>query len=536
MAGGGQETPRQRMIGMMYLVLTALLALQVQNEVLEKFYFIDASLQSAKEVGRSTNTKIIKSMDDMIKESGNNARDRAVYKKAQDIQAESGKMIDYITKIRNRIITEMGAIDPETGAYPQGDKYDDINRIMLGLNEDLASGEASKLQDELNKYVEKIAKIDDTLGPILKADGLMPLAKEKKDEPRYQAPKYDRMEWEHINFQNTPMVAALAVLSQMENDVVKVESKAIDAMRGRIGEFQIKFDKVQAMASAESNTVAAGTKYKAKMFISATSTSLTPKMSSTSGGVRVDGEGVGTLEFTASGGTVEGAKKTWQGSITIRNAAGEDTTLTVKQEYTVVSPVIEVESGTVNSLYLKCGNDLKVKVPALGVEYNPSFSASGGTVMNGSGGKGSIIIVPNSASVTLSVSSGGNPIGTKKFGVKMIPKPTINARGLNLKQGGACPRSITMDAIPDASFKDQLPKDARYRVSSFTVTLARGRRVVGSPVTANGPTVDIGSLGQQAKEGDRLVIEVKGVQRMNFQNQTESVNIGQEIINYSISQ
>ncbi len=535
MAGGGQETPRQRMIGMMYLVLTALLALQVQNEVLEKFYFIDASLQDAKNVGISTNTKIIASMGEQIKESGSNQRDLAVLKKANQIKEESGKMIARIQEIRNTIITAMGALDPETGAYPQGDKYDDVNRLMLGTGES-QDGFAFKLQDELNAYVTKIAAIDDTLGPLLKANNLMPLAKEKKDEPRYQAPKYDNMEWEHINFQNTPMVAALAVLSQLENDVVKVETKAVDAMRGRIGEFQIKFDKVQAMASAESNTVAAGTKYKAKMFISATSTSLTPKMSSSSGGVRVDGEGVGVLEFTASGGTVEGAKKTWQGSITIRNAAGEDTTLTVKQDYVVVSPVIEIESATVNSLYLKCGNDLKVKVPALGVEYNPSFQASGASVMNGSGGKGSIIIVPNSAKVTLSVSSGGNPIGSKTFGVKMIPTPEVKARGLNLKQGGACPRSITLDAIPDASFKDQLPKDARYRVSGFTVTLARGRRVIGSPVTSNGPTVDIGSLGQQAKEGDRLVIEVKGVQRMNFQNQTEPVKIGDGIINYSISQ
>jgi gliding motility-associated protein GldM len=257
-------------------------------------------------------------------------------------------------------------------------------------------------------------------------------------------------------------------------------------------------------------------------------------MSSTSGGVRVDSEGVGVLEFTASGGTVEGAKKTWQGSITIRNAAGEDTTLTVKQEYTVVSPVIEIESATVNSLYLKCGNDLKVKVPALGVEYNPSFNATGASVMNGSGGKGSIIIIPNSANVTLSVSSGGNPIGTKKFGVKMIPKPTISAKGLNLKQGGPCIRSLTLDAIADPSFKDQLPKDARYRVSGFTVTLARGKRPIGT-VDANGPTANLSDLCSKAKEGDRLIIEVKGVQRMNFQNQTENVNIGQEIITYSIN-
>jgi gliding motility-associated protein GldM len=534
MAGGGNETPRQRMIGMMYLVLTALLALQVQNEVLEKFYFIDESLQSAKNIAMSTNDKIIESMKKQVAEKGNDARDKVVLTKADKVKEETAKMITYMQAIRTKIITQMGAIDPETGAYPQGDKYDQINTIMLGINENLESGEAAKLQTEMNAFVTRIVALDDSLAKPLKEDGLFPLAPEKKDTPRYQTAKYDRMEWEHINFQSTPMVAALAVLSQLENDVVKVETKAIEYLKTKIGDFVIEFDKVQAMASAESNIVAAGTKYRAKMFISATSTSLVPKMQSSAGGVRVDGEGVGLIEFTASGGTVEGAKKTWQGTITIKTASGQDTSLTVKQEYTVVSPVIEIESGTVNSLYLKCGNDLKVKVPALGVEYNPSFTATGASVMNGSGGKGSVIVIPNSASVTLSVSSGGNPIGSKKFGVKLIPKPTIVAKGLNLKQGGQCPRSITLDAVPDASFREQLPKDARYRVSGFTVTLARGKREI-TTVNANGPTANLSDLGSQAKEGDRLVIEVKGVQRMNFQNQTENVSIGTEIITYSIN-
>ncbi|WP_291725266.1 gliding motility protein GldM [Bernardetia sp.] len=534
MGGGGKETPRQRMIGMMYLVLTALLALQVQNEVLEKFYFIDDSLQSAKKVGRDTNDKIIKSMQDQIEESGSNPRDLAILEKARKVKTESSDMIDYITKIRERIITEMGAIDPETGAYPMGDKYDDINRIMLGLNEDLESGEAAKLQTELNKYVNDVIAIDDSLQAELKDKNLVPLAPEKSEVEMYNKPKYDNMEWEHINFQNTPMVAALAVLSQMENDVVKVETTAIDALRARIGEFKIKFDQVVAMASAESNVVAAGTKYRAKLFISATSTTIEPKMTSTAGGVRKEGNGVGIVEFTASGGTTEGAKKTWKGSITIKNAAGQDTTLTTEPiEYTVVSPVIEIESGTVNSLYLKCGNELKVKVPALGVEYKPSFSATGGQAIAGGGSK--VTLVPTSASMSLTVASGGNTIGTKKFSVKLIPTPSVKARGLNMKQGGACPRSVTLDAIPDASFKDQLPKDARYRVSGFTVTLARGRRVIGS-VKSNGPTANTSSLGAKAKEGDRLVIEVQGVQRMNFKNQVENVNMPKEIINYSISQ
>ena len=86
-------------------------------------------------------------------------------------------------------------------------------------------------------------------------------------------------------------------------------------------------------------------------------------------------------------------------------------------------------------------------------------------------------------------------------------------------------RSITMRAIPDPGFATFLPDDARFRVSRFEVTLARGKRPVQPTVSINGPQGDISNLANSARADDRLFVEVKGVQRQNFQGKVEDVNM-----------
>src|SRR5699024_2823702 len=106
---------------------------------------------------------------------------------------------------------------------------------------------------------------------------------------------------------------------------------------------------------------------------------------------------------------------------------------------------------------LNCGNELNVQVPALGSAYNPSFSATGASAIEGNQ-KGLVTLVPNAAEVKLNVSSGGNYIGSESFKVRRIPLPSIKAlsggRELNQKTGVPVPgpRSLELKAIPDASF------------------------------------------------------------------------------------
>lgn len=534
---GGKETPRQKMIGLMYLVLTALLALQVSNTILDKFVFIDESLKYSVDVTRKTTEKQIKGGAELAEKQGNTPKDLALLKLAEEVKRKTDDVLAQVHKSREELIKRTGGRD-EKGDYVGKKDDNEVMAYMIGA-EGTKAGEAYKMQQYLNKYVKDIASMDTAL-----KDLDQPIALDAKDMEMYKKDDEQRnKDFAKITFESTPLVAALAILSDIDSKVARVEAKAVDRIISRIGGVVIKFDQIKGMASAESKVVAAGTKYKAKMFITASSSQIKPRMSVSQGSVKVTGN-EGEVEFTApalenSAYNDQGlAKREWQGSITIKKADGQDTTFKFKEEYFIAKPVIKVEAGNVSALYLNCGNDLQVDVPALGASYDPSFTATGAEVIKGAS-KGKITVVPKAASVDLTVSSGGNKIGIEKFKVKLIPKPTIQilngAKPIDMKNGGACPRALKAVAVPDPGFKDAVPKDARYKVVEWELTLARGRRAIKQQkVTAD--EVNLTDFASQAKEGDRIVIEVKGVKRLNFKNEQENVNIGSEIFTFPITQ
>ena len=528
---GGKETPRQKLIGMMYLVLTALLALQVSSAIILKFKFLDDSLMAVNGKTSSENDGRLKGIEKAVAERKGAAtgKDKRVLSDAAEVRKRTADIVKYLDGVRQTLITKAGGLNPD-GSYKDPSAEDKVAIEMIGANP--GKGEAYKMKDKLNEYANFLKKYN----PNVK-----PLAIDAKDDPVASKDEHQRgKDFAQLNFEATPLTAALAVLAQKESEILKNEADALTKLAGEVGAEVIKFDKIFAMARAESKTVAAGTKYKADMFIAASSDAITPIMTYQGRPIKVEG-GMGKIEFTAQAGNYdkEGiSKQQWTGQIRINNK-GRDTTFTVKEEYFVAKPVIQVQSASVQALYLNCGNELNVQVPALGATYDPSFSAAGAAVVKGAT-KGLVTLIPNAKEVTLNVSSGGNKIGSEKFQVRLIPKPEVVAlaggKPVNEKQGMTAPgpRSITMKAIPDESFKNFLPKDARYRIFKWEAVLVRGRRPIAQE-SFSGETANLTSFAAQAKEGDRIMIEVKEVKRMNFRNDIEEVPIGTKIINIPLN-
>ena len=515
---GGKETPRQKMIGMMYLVLTALLALQVNSAILLKFKFIDDSLTDVNAKTDKAADGTLKGIEEAVTKNRNQASDVAVLKKSQEIRDETQKVLDYLSDVRGKLIT---ATENTKGSndFKNMSAEDKVAITMLGGTR---NGLAYPMQKRLNDYSSYIKEF---------VPDATALALDAKQDPRI-APNSEQKNknFAELNFENTPVVAALAVLSQKETEVLKYQADALQAQARKVGATTIVFDRLGAFASAESNTVAAGTKYKADLFLTAGASNLRPTMTYNGSPLQVGPDGHGKVEFTARPGSfnAEGnAKASWTGTIRM-NQNGRDTTFKVMVPYTITKPVMQIQSASVQALYYECGNKLSVQVPALGAQYQPSFSGSGASFITGQ--KGEVTIVPNSREVTLNVSSGGNPIGSQNFKVRPIPNPTIKcfAGGseANVKQGtsGTSIRTITLKAVPDPGFATFLPEDARYRVSGFSAVLARGKKPVLMK-TVNGPQGDMSDMVNAYKEGDRLYIEVKGVQRNNFQGNVKDVNM-----------
>lgn len=543
MAGGGKQNPRQRMINMMYLVLTALLALQVSNDVLNKFTFIDDALQHSIEVSETANAELVDGIEKQVEKNGNTPEDNKVLsnaKRARELAAEAAKEID---KVRE-IIYSVSGYDPETGEIEDKKSYDAQMAKTIGEG-GAKNGAGYELEKALNDYVAAMRKLTEDSIEIEK------IAKDGKELYEGKDEEQAKKDFAQVTFDHTPNVAALAVLSQLESEVVRIETEVVEFFAKKVGATKIKFDSVIAMVRPKSRIIPAGTEYEAELFITATSKGFTPEMSFRGNRIDVDPDSkMGLIKFrTASENNYDEktnlAEKTYKASIKIPDPRGGMQELEVEETYYVAKPVVQVKSASVQALYLNCGNDLNVTIPAFGAEYNPNFSTTTGQVIPGSE-KGNVIVVPdpqrvlaNDRKANLTVTSTGYT-ETLEFSVRKIPDPQVdvflpNGQPANPKEGFSCNGAVQAKAVPDKDFASFLPKDARYRVMKVEIILKRGTKAILTRNLSSG-RINLNDVCQSFRPGDQLVVTIEEVQRMNFQGKTEVVNLPQKIAIYPLLQ
>jgi gliding motility-associated protein GldM len=527
---GGKETPRQKMIGMMYLVLTALLALQVSNSVLEKFIFIDQTLQ--RQVGESgeRNVASLGVIAKEVGEKGNREADVAALNKAQQVRKMTDELLTHLNDLRKT----MADI---TGGYDENDQLIGAKDDMIVANHMIREGHGKTLKTKLNQYAAELSKLTgDTFAPLARDANEIDIAKDD--------PNQNMKDFTEYYFGNTPTAAGMATVSQLMTEVLNYEATALDDIKKLVGAKDIAFTTIVPLIRPHANVVAAGSKYEADLFITASAVGLDPvfRFNGTETKKATNEQGIvyGMIEFTAKAGNYDPktnmAEMSYEAEIELN---GEK--YPFKQKYYVVKPVIQVRSAALSALYLNCGNELDVQVPALGTEYRPSFSSPQAKTIPGNR-PGLVTVIPSARTkVTLNVSSGGNAIGSEVFDVKPVPLPkySIQNRGKNvdMKNGEkiATMRAIQVKAEADENFAREVPKDARYSVRKVTVILARGSRGVQT-IEATSENIDLGPLIAQAREGDRLVIEIKEVVRRTFEGSQERVQSRDEIFSIPLVQ
>jgi len=514
-----KETPRQKMIGMMYLVLTALLALQVSDALLQKFTLLNNSLEIANQSATSKNKGVVQGIDERIKDLPNPAAYADVLRRANEVRRISDALVNQLDAVKSKVLETGGGIDPETGNIKNPKEEEKVYELMVGSKK---NGEAYKLVPLFNQFIKDLTVLAD---PGTK---FSPLALDAKDDPiSNKDANQANKDFAELNFAQTPVPAALASLSQKQAEVRRYESDVLNQLAAKVGAKEIKFDKVFAQVSANANTVVAGMEYQAEVFIGATSSGFTPRMSYNGASIPVT-DGRGQIKFKTSGGGYDAnglAKKTYTATVSYMSPTGPKTE-SITKDYFVLKPTYNIETATLPALYLGCANRLSVVSAGLGALWNPTFSADGGETISGQS-RGKVTIVPSAATITLNVSNSGTLLGKETFRVRRVPRPEVKVFGngseLDEKRGASASglRSVDARAIADESFKSTNPEDANYRVSEMYVALARGQRKIDD-VTLPGAG-SIAKLAAQAQAGDRYYIEIKGVQRKNFKGSVENI-------------
>lgn len=518
---GGKETPRQKLIGLMYLVLLALLALQVSSAIMEKFLFLEKSLAAAKDGAQKRNIEAIEQLKEAVKKRNNQATDLDILAKSENIHKSSKEIIDYIEGIKQNLIKVTGGFDDHHQYV--GAKEETKVEVELVGPEGKKNGKGYELKKKLDSFYDDFIKVI----PANVQGQFSKLAMNGSEDPMFKDnPEQKKKDYVELNFAQTPMCAVMAVLTDKQNQIATYEALALAELGGSLGAKEFKLKRLFPVVSAKSSVVAAGTDYEADMFISGEITGVTPTMKFRGAPLKVENL-IGKVKFkVAPAGNYDkdgNAKSTWDGSITVQKPTGGDTTYTVKTEYTIAKPVIDVQAGAVSALYVGCGNPLKINVPALGASYKPAFSATNATLDLGSD-KGSVTVYPSSMQpVKIKVSSDGSAIGDKEFQVKPVPAPqivaTVGGRDANVRQGERVNiPSIVVKIKPDPGFETALPTEAKYTIVDGKVDLIRGRKPVGSSrkVGSNG-VIRVQDLNPTP--GDVVMLEVVKLARINSKGQ-----------------
>lgn len=535
---GGKETPRQKMIGMMYLVLTALLALQVSNAVLEKFIFMDVSLERMASDYEVKNNQTVANVDAKVKERNSLPEEVAILNVAKEVREKTNSAISDLRQLKDKMVEITGGRDPETNALIGEKDYDKVSTMML------QQGRGKELEKMLNDYAKFL--IEKT--GASNSDKFEPLAKDAKDIPLFaKDPNQKDKHFEELYFENTPTGAGMATVSYLETEVLNYERKALKILADSVGAADVAFTDIFPLIRPESKVVAAGGKYTAEMFIAASSSALSPKFYMNGKELPEEqldlGNGVqikkGRVEFTATPGNYDKAtqmaRKSYEAEIELNGKKYPQTV-----EYFVAKPTIMVASAALSALWKNCGNALNVQVPSLGNSYNPKITASNASVVVG-GSKGEVTIIPKTrGKVVMTVKSGSTLIGSKTFTVKDIPKPNYDVKipsaAGNIVDGVKAKsfRQVTIDAVAEPSFKQDVPKDARYRVREIEVKLIRN----GDPrkrQVFKKSKINLASFAAEARKGDLYVFTIKQTVRINFQNKSERVPVKNEIYKVLVS-
>ena len=543
----GKLSPRQKMINMMYLVLLALLALNVSAEILNAFQVFKDKLNASALEANSNSSEFMKSMvaaiDDEVKNSGI-TRNVGLKDTLNMIKGWTSDMVGvlngHITHLEDEVIKR----DPETNKLINIGETELNLQYWMGVgdaqedNDGRGSGEAHKLHQQLDDYVNNIvglynSQLKDKSKEITFEDNKLTADPRPEDTQEGIEKK-----WELFTFEG-PAIANTAMLEKIKLDIYEKEKELLDLLNSRLGVATFKADKVIDINAPVSTIVPAGLQFQTKLYVAMSSSQIQPKFSSPQGTPKVEEDGGAVLTIGASGNVIpkgknEGTQK-YSYSIQVPKATGGFETITKEATFTVRKPEIVVTSAAIQILYRDCGNDVNIDVPALGDQYNPRVSVSSGEIFPNKNSKIKFRIVPKGKTCKVGVSSVTNgstlKIGDVDYKVIMPPKPTIDIRINGKKATGApVPKTsrIAVRLAPDADFASALPQDARYGISDVEV---KAQLSLGPPVTVNriktagqdatkAIGVSLGTRVRQARAGTTVYIILNDIYRKNFQNKS----------------
>lgn len=519
---GTKESPRQRMIGMMYLVLTALLAMNVSKDILHAFVVINEGLQTTNTNFEQKNASIMDRFRAQMALDA--AKTRPHFERAQTVQSSAAELNTYIESMKHHLIMRTSGYDETTADsmyqlknVDSKDNYDVPTEIMIGSEPaSPKEGEFSalELKAKINAFRSSVTALFD---PVQDADVIRKI---EEDLRLSQVPNPEgKLEsWEIGNFYHLPLAACVTNLSKIQSDIHNAESDAIKELFDNITGEDYNFDTIAARVIPRSSYVLLGEEYQADVFLAAFSRTEQPDIMlgdfeeetgtfSAQDSLDVE-EGLGHMAVKT---TREGFHR-YSGLIQIKKRDGSTKSFPFESEYLVAKPSLTVAAEKMNVLYKGIPNPVNVSVPGVANE-DLSVSITGGSSLRllGAGhymadmSTGS----PQEAFVVVSAKMpDGNirEMGRIPFRVKNLPKPYAKVDQITTSGRMEKQLLISVQGIR-ALYGDDFVFDLPCRVTSFTMTTSYQGNFIEEHSTNHLWTPKMIEVFRALRSGSKVVFE-----------------------------
>ena len=498
---GGANSPRQRMINLMYLVFIAMMALNMGKEVLSAFGLMNEKLEAANERYQSTNDAVF---DELEKKEQEKPEEYAeALKKAREVREMSNDYYTYLGTLKEDIMSQAGKTEAERKDFQVMDKSDKLDEKFF---------KTDGLKPAGQEFLDKIKGY---------RDGLIALLDSKKDEAlinvikqRFDTGENDKVKdregnsvgWVQYNYEGFPYIAAVTKFSQLQSDVRQTEQDFYKAILGEKMQGELSMKHYTTLLEQSRGAYYANQEFDGAIVLGRKDKSTKPKKVE----LTLDGRPIpesqvevveGKVKLKVNTGNVGDHKI--EGKL-IYEQKGEEIPVDVSQSFTTIPRPNEavISADKMNVVYRGVANPMTISMP--GVPDN-QVNASAPGLSRKSGPN--YIMKPNagSAEVTIVVTGtfdGQKFSSSKKFRIKDIPKP----EGAILRTTGAVKlaKANILAGELSVAFND-FDFDLTTKVNSFRILVPGQPSVVvqGSRVSASGAAA---AAVNRAKKGDIIQI------------------------------
>jgi gliding motility-associated protein GldM len=514
------------MINMMYLVLTAMLALNISKDILDALTRLNVGLGETAAILEKKNAETYGAIDIAAKD--NPAKAGPYKAKAEKVRAAANDLDGMLEDLKTKLIET-------TGGYEEGEDGKPTNKPKGLDNREKAADlllnqkKATELKGKINAFRDLLlenAADNEALKSSINAAF-------NTGEQRIGGANLD---WEHATFEHFPLAAILAFMSDYQAKVRSAESDMAGYLRDRIGAGDFKFSTVKAIAIPKSNYVTQGGQFESDVLLIAFDDTQDPEIEifpqvndkgdpigPTKMLSKDDIEGgMGKVVFPATGA----GERKWGGVIRIKKGDGsapEEIRLPA-QTYTVAPPSVVISPTKMNVLYRGVDNPIEISVP--GVDPR-KIRVSGPGVSGSNGNYVADVTKIQGKEVTISVAvdedGKSKSMGSKVFRIKGLPQAEGMVYG---KSTGMFSASAVKKATIEAKFSD-FPFDLELAVNSFEI------KMEGFPpkqVSGNKMPSDVQALIDRLKPNSTVTIRnikatgPKGLRVTNIGNISIDVN------------